>query len=132
MWQSYLDEKIILCKNNVLSILLFIILALFLFNYLKKSKICQSFVVVSGYYIPFNDFWKSNANALLIWWHIFCDSLMRIWKYMHIYISNGVQIWFYLTLFVCGHLTSIMSGRRGGDRMVAGFTTTYAISAYHH
>jgi hypothetical protein len=24
------------------------------------------------------------------------------------------------------------SGRRGRDRMVVGFTTTYAISAYHH
>jgi len=23
-------------------------------------------------------------------------------------------------------------GRRGHDRMVVGFTTTYAISAYHH
>ena len=23
-------------------------------------------------------------------------------------------------------------GRRGGDRMVVGFTTTYEISAYHH
>jgi len=24
------------------------------------------------------------------------------------------------------------TGRRGHDRMVVGFTTTYAISAYHH
>jgi len=23
-------------------------------------------------------------------------------------------------------------GRRGRDRMVVGFTTTYAVSAYHH
>jgi len=23
-------------------------------------------------------------------------------------------------------------GRRGRDRMIVGFTTTYAISAYHH
>jgi hypothetical protein len=28
--------------------------------------------------------------------------------------------------------TLISWGRRGRDRMVAGFTTTYAISAYHH
>jgi hypothetical protein len=26
----------------------------------------------------------------------------------------------------------IIKGRRGRDRMVVGFTTTYAISAYHH
>ena len=25
-----------------------------------------------------------------------------------------------------------LSGRRGSDSMVVGFTTTYAISAYHH
>jgi len=25
-----------------------------------------------------------------------------------------------------------LGGRRGRDRMVVGFTTTYAISAYHH
>jgi len=27
---------------------------------------------------------------------------------------------------------SLFRGRRGRDRMVVGFTTTYAISAYHH
>jgi hypothetical protein len=26
----------------------------------------------------------------------------------------------------------IISDRRGSDRMVVGFTTTYAIRAYHH
>jgi len=29
-------------------------------------------------------------------------------------------------------LTIYLRGRRGRDRMVVGFTTTYAISAYHH
>jgi hypothetical protein len=27
---------------------------------------------------------------------------------------------------------TVQRGRRGHDRMVVGFTTTYAISAYHH
>jgi hypothetical protein len=40
MWQSYLDEKILLYKNNVLSILLFIILALLLF--LSYAHISQT------------------------------------------------------------------------------------------
>jgi len=26
----------------------------------------------------------------------------------------------------------VTRGRRGSDRIVVGFTTTYAISAYHH
>ena len=28
--------------------------------------------------------------------------------------------------------SALASGRRGRDRMVVGFTTIYAISAYHH
>ena len=42
-------------------------------------------------------------------------------------------------LYLCiGHLkkyiysSSLLVGRRGHDRMVVGFITTYAISAYHH
>jgi hypothetical protein len=35
------------------------------------------------------------------------------------------QYTFNAELFQC-------NGRRGRDRMVVGFTTTYAISAYHH
>jgi len=27
---------------------------------------------------------------------------------------------------------NVLRGRRGRDRMVVGFTTTYALSAYHH
>ena len=30
------------------------------------------------------------------------------------------------------HVPSYRRGRRGRDRMVVGFTTTHAISAYHH
>ena len=30
------------------------------------------------------------------------------------------------------YLNSLLMGRRGRDRMVFRFTTTYAISAYHH
>jgi hypothetical protein len=30
------------------------------------------------------------------------------------------------------YIPYIMGGRRGFDRMVVGFTTKYAISAYHH
>jgi len=29
-------------------------------------------------------------------------------------------------------LPTIFRGRRGGDRMVVGFTSTYTISIYHH
>ena len=32
----------------------------------------------------------------------------------------------------CGTFICLFGVRRGRDRMVVGFTTTYAISAYHH
>ena len=35
-------------------------------------------------------------------------------------------------LFACLSLYCYVTARRGHDRMVGGFTTTYAISAYHH
>jgi hypothetical protein len=35
-------------------------------------------------------------------------------------------------LFACLSLYCYVTARRGHDRMVVGFTTTYAISAYHH
>ena len=44
----------------------------------------------------------------------------------------------WLTFFVCflhkkqHECLYNLQGRRGRDRMVVGFTTTYAISAYHH
>ena len=36
------------------------------------------------------------------------------------------------TIFFSQNLPNAIKGRRDRDRMVAGFTTTYAISAYHH
>ena len=33
---------------------------------------------------------------------------------------------------ICGVFQYEIRGRRGRDRMVVGFTTTYVISAYHH
>ena len=38
----------------------------------------------------------------------------------------------FIFLFGCLSLYCYVTARRGHDRMVVGFTTTYAISAYHH
>ena len=46
-----------------------------------------------------------------------------IWEFS---ISRLKYLQFIITFFVP------LGGRRGRDRMVVGFTTTYAISAYHH
>jgi hypothetical protein len=35
-------------------------------------------------------------------------------------------------IYICREILSNNKGRRGHDRMVVGFTTTYAVSAYHH
>jgi hypothetical protein len=39
---------------------------------------------------------------------------------------------FYLLLLIAEDTPCTCWGRRGRDRIVAGFTTTYVISVYHH
>jgi hypothetical protein len=45
-----------------------------------------------------------------------------------------ILIMYYNFIFILtdDYLISLLMGRRGRDRMVFRFTTTYAISAYHH
>ena len=45
---------------------------------------------------------------------------------------NSAQAYFQIDIMWRIHDVMPESGRRGRDRMVVGFTTTYAISAYHH
>jgi hypothetical protein len=54
-------------------------------------------------------------------------------------LKNKNKIYCLYILYLCiGHLkkyiysSSLLVGRRGHDRMVVGFITTYAIGAYHH
>jgi hypothetical protein len=47
------------------------------------------------------------------------------------YCRRVTLIYIYLNIISCWTV-SITRGRRGHGRMVVGFTTTYAISAYHH
>jgi hypothetical protein len=48
-------------------------------------------------------------------------------------ISFCVAVWLFKSAIVKNvKLLSMRRGRRGRDRMVAEFTTTYAISAYHN
>jgi len=35
-------------------------------------------------------------------------------------------------IIICQEDTFLVRGRRGIDRLIVGFTTTYVISAYHH
>jgi hypothetical protein len=63
-------------------------------------------------------------------------ALAMIWLKMHLLILRVV-----LTVSVYQIILSLVlrmpninigGGRRGRDRMVVGFTTTYAINVYHH
>ena len=51
-------------------------------------------------------------------------------------LSEYCFIWFFQNITFCTYpflyFLHLYWGRRGCDRMVVGFTTTYAISAYHH
>jgi len=41
-------------------------------------------------------------------------------------------IYIYIYIYIYTVTDQNLRGRRGRDRMVVGFITTYAISAYHH
>jgi hypothetical protein len=51
---------------------------------------------------------------------------------LHQYIINNVQFVLDVNNFYLLVNTLKYRSRRGRDRMAVGFTTTYAISAYHH
>ena len=56
----------------------------------------------------------------------------------HSFVKCCALLDFYINIsffaYICStfKLISVLRGLRGRDRMVVGFTTTYAISAYHH
>jgi len=92
-------------------------------------------------YRPRCNIFTSLGNALLF---------MYICKGRLVKISENIAFLFYKEInikylilciirsFISGKpftillISDIPGGRRGHDRMVVGFTTTYAISAYHH
>ena len=49
---------------------------------------------------------------------------LNIIGYIFLYLRYSLMFIYYIRLDT--------EGRRGSDRMKVGFTTTYAISAYHH
>ena len=52
------------------------------------------------------------------------------WRYVR--CIRVISSFLYVYKSYKGCLSSKEMGRRGGDRMIVGFTTTYAISVYHH
>jgi hypothetical protein len=63
-------------------------------------------------------------------------ALAMIWLKMHLLILRvvlTVSVYQIILSLVLRMLNiNIGGGRRGRDRMVVGFTTTYAINVYHH
>ena len=46
--------------------------------------------------------------------------------------SRDILIANYVSMYIVYTSTNKDRGRRGRDRMVFGYTTTYAVSTYHH
>ena len=74
------------------------------------------------------------------WEHVLCISTCCVYIDWLGYASNLVVLSFgkkggyiiFVLVFNLGIYVHKKQGRRGCDRMVVGFTTTYAIIAYHH
>ena len=62
----------------------------------------------------------------------------RLWFLTNIEMDKNLIYCLFILYLCIGHLmkyiysSSLLVGRRGCDRMVVEFITTYAISAYHH
>ena len=74
-----------------------------------------------------NNIIKHNVIcALIICWHVNAVFEIHFLYILNVHvntswISSWTKVWHYINRGCCGR-----------DRMVVGFTTTYAISAYHH
>jgi hypothetical protein len=47
-------------------------------------------------------------------------------------LDNGATIFAFIAICYCKTLNTVLRDRRVRDRMVVGFISSYAISAYHH
>jgi hypothetical protein len=66
--------------------------------------------------------WYDYFNKIQIRFHFADDTFYLFWSYSPKKYQN-----------IHGNIMPSLSlGRRGHDRMVVGFRTTYAIGAYHH
>jgi hypothetical protein len=52
--------------------------------------------------------------------------------YVSLYVILKIISIIYYPICQINPVTFVVEVRRGSDRMVVGFTTTYAINAYHH
>ena len=74
----------------------------------------------SGLLALFSSVNLCNDNKILTW----------MWLFVFYLVVNQAQV--SITLFYALLFTSTYKDHRISDRMVVEFTTTYAISAYHH
>jgi hypothetical protein len=65
--------------------------------------------------VKISDIWSRETNVWTVYVYCLC---ITVWTWHLTICTNDNKLW--------------VRGRRGRDRMVVGFTTTYAISAYHH
>ena len=72
---------------------------------------------------------KMESNYLISKLYIF--KLFRF-KVSSIYQRTFLYNHYIIRLFIGYYLFTVDRGRRDRDRMVVGFTASYAISAYHH
>ena len=65
---------------------------------------------------------------------IFCEDfgLLYFSFLCSVFVNCVCPLSFFLFYYSFDGFLLIYMGRRGGDRMVVGFTITYAIGAYHH
>ena len=111
---------------------------LYLYHRCNNALLVHSFNQISTYI---------HALYIYIHWPCYCILHMYVvthfvWQYVT-FLSGSESVQVFFLSFICIYIHCICTvvgdpiikreeGRRGRDRMVVGFTTTYAIGAYHH
>jgi hypothetical protein len=72
-----------------------------------------------------------KSGWLFVWIYSCSVSSMIYCTYLFILREYMTEVWI-LQLYPCTKCYQTRGCRRGHDRMVIGFTTTYAISVYHY
>jgi hypothetical protein len=73
---------------------------------------------------------SSGVHAVLFLWLLYCLLFFELW--LSHKKSYCKIIWYRTTAVYWIYTFTSVRGRRGHDCVVVGFTTIYAISAYHH